>query len=66
MEGDAAYFTRRANEERESAMKAAHPNARRAHLTMAGRYSDLAHSMIAEEQSWGLHHGYHVEGTLSA
>jgi hypothetical protein len=42
MEGDAAYFGRRAQEERVAAMKAAHPAARRAHLDMARRYSDLA------------------------
>lgn len=42
MEGDLAYFRRRANEERLAAMKAACPEARRSHLELAERYGDLA------------------------
>ena len=42
METDFAYFDRRAREEREAAMKAPHPEARKAHLEMAGRYDELA------------------------
>lgn len=42
MEGDAAYFDRRAREERTAALKALHPEARKAHLEMAGRYDELA------------------------
>jgi hypothetical protein len=42
MESDAAFFTRRAREERFAATKAEHPKARKAHLEMAARYADLA------------------------
>lgn len=42
MESDAAFFTRRAREERFAATKAEHPNARKVHLEMAARYADLA------------------------
>jgi hypothetical protein len=42
MESDAAFFTRRAREERFAATKAEHPRARKAHLEMAARYADLA------------------------
>ena len=54
MEGDAAYFDRRASQEREAAMKAAHPKARQAHLDLAARYDDLAHSITAREKYLGL------------
>lgn len=39
---DAEYFRRRAGEEREAAMMAPHPMARRAHIELAGRYEELA------------------------
>ena len=42
MESDFIYFSRRAQEEREAAMRNAHPSARRAHLEMATRYDELA------------------------
>ena len=45
MESDAAFFTRRAREERFAATKAEHPKARRAHLEMAARYADLARAI---------------------
>ena len=45
MESDAAFFTRRAREERLAATRADHPQARKAHLQMAARYSDLAHAI---------------------
>lgn len=48
MEGDAIYLNRRASEERIAAMKAAHPNARRAHLEMARRYEELANAIAAQ------------------
>lgn len=54
MEGDAIYFGRRASQEREAALKAAHPKARQAHLDLAARYEDLAHSIIAREKHLGL------------
>lgn len=42
MDGDSNYFTRRANEERTAATKAAHPKARSAHLKMAEGYDRQA------------------------
>ena len=42
MEGDKIYFGRRANEEREAALKSSDPNARRSHLEMARRYQEQA------------------------
>jgi hypothetical protein len=54
MEGDAAYFARRALQEREAALKAAHPTARQAHLQLAARYDDLAHSITARDKHVGV------------
>jgi hypothetical protein len=51
MKGDANYFSRRANEERVAAMKAAHPSARRSHLEMAERYAELASAISAYQLS---------------
>ena len=42
MEGDHAYFCRRAQEERQAAMKAPHPAAREAHIELAERYNEMA------------------------
>jgi hypothetical protein len=56
MEGDALYFSRRAQEEREAAMKAAHPSAREAHLDMAGRYDDLAGALAAHHSRFQEQH----------
>ncbi|HUP67954.1 MAG TPA: hypothetical protein VM145_07065 [Sphingomicrobium sp.] len=47
MEKDFIYFNRRAQEEREAAMKAIHPQARRAHLQLANRYMNLANKIEA-------------------
>jgi hypothetical protein len=44
MQSDPNYFSRRANEERVAAMKAAHPGARQAHLKLASRYEKLANA----------------------
>ena len=52
MTGDVAYLIRRASEEREAAMRAAHPNARQAHLQLAGRYREMADAITAREQHW--------------
>ena len=49
MEGDGIYFGRRAGEERSAAMKARHPQARKAHLEMADRYADLATAIASRE-----------------
>jgi hypothetical protein len=54
MEGDFTYFNRRAQEEREAAMKAPHPTARQAHLDMADRYDEFASAIASREQSLGL------------
>jgi len=56
MESDTLYFSRRAHEEREAAIKAAHPSARQAHLDMAGRYDDLARAMSAHDERFQQHH----------
>jgi hypothetical protein len=50
MEGDAAYFSRRAQEERRAAMKAPHPHAREAHLELAERYRQLAVAIDANDR----------------
>ena len=42
MDRDSDYFSRRAAEEREAAMKAPHPTARQAHVELAQRYDELA------------------------
>ena len=50
MDGDHIYFSRRANEEREAAMKAPHPVARQAHLDMAERYKELATAIASHQR----------------
>jgi hypothetical protein len=47
LEADFNYFRRRAQEEREAAMKAPHPLARRAHREMAERYDELSDAIAA-------------------
>jgi hypothetical protein len=47
MEADLNYFRRRAQEEREAAMRAPHPAARQSHIELAERYDELAKA-IAE------------------
>ena len=42
MDEDRIYFRRRANEEREAALKCSDPNARRSHLELAKRYQEQA------------------------
>jgi hypothetical protein len=53
MEGDAIYFVRRSKEERVAAMKAGHPDARRAHLKMAERYDELASAITSSDRALG-------------
>ena len=50
MEGDAAYFSRRASEERLAADNAASSSAREAHLQMAERYHELAAAISSPAQ----------------
>jgi len=50
MEPDFAYFSRRAKEEREAAMKAPHPGARQAHIEMADRYNEFASAIAAHHE----------------
>ena len=50
MEGDAAYFSRRANEERLAATNAASSTAREAHMEMAERYDQLAAAISSPAQ----------------
>jgi len=54
MEGDVEYLRRRAQQEREAGMKAAHPKAREAHLQMAKRFEDFAVAAIARDKHLGL------------
>jgi hypothetical protein len=54
MEGDAAYFGRRAREEYAAAMRATHPNVRQTHVELAKRYSILAHAIEGHEIAWGI------------
>jgi hypothetical protein len=49
MKADFNYFRRRAQEEREAAMKASHPLARRAHRDMADRYAELSDAIAAHQ-----------------
>ena len=57
MKGDAAYFSRRAAQEREAAMRAALPSARQAHLELAARYDDLSSAITEREMHLGLDPG---------
>lgn len=54
MEGDVAYLCRRAQQEREAAMKAAHPKAREAHLEMAARFDDFAQAAMRRDHRLDL------------
>ena len=49
MEGDAVYFSRRAQAERDAASKAANDSARNIHLEMAERYDELASALAGRE-----------------
>ena len=55
MERDAAYFSRRAQEERDAARKAGNETARNIHLEMAQRYDELASTVGPRDshQAWG-------------
>lgn len=54
MEGDVAYFSRRAAEEREAALQAADPRVRQSHLELAVRYQDFATAVQARDRFLGL------------
>ena len=54
MESDAAYFRRRASEERARALGFKAGPARKAHLEMAQRYDDLVEAMTARDYRLGL------------
>jgi hypothetical protein len=45
----------RAGEEKEAAMNATHPNARRCHMELANAYERRAHDLSAGELCDGLH-----------
>ena len=53
MEADFTYFRRRAQEEREAAIKAPHPAARHAHIEMAERYDEFANAIAAHHEMLG-------------
>lgn len=55
MECDTLYFQRRARQERAAATKAPHPNARKAHLTMAVRFEELSGALDEDEEQWTPH-----------
>jgi hypothetical protein len=48
MTSEDEYFRRRAQEEREAAMKAEHPKARRSHMNLADAYEMRARNVAAE------------------
>ena len=66
MAGDVAYLIRRASEEREAAMRAAHPKARQSHLQLAARYQEMADAITARERSLGLNGNDDSLGPLTA
>ena len=45
---DFEYFRRRAQQEREAAMKAVNPGARQAHLGLADAYESRVRTLVAE------------------
>lgn len=53
MESDSVYFVRRARQEREAARHAIHPDARQAHLALAGRFEKLSEAIAATERQAG-------------
>ena len=54
MDGDTAYFRRRASDGRAAAMKAAHRRARDAHFELVSRYDELANAIEGRERHLGL------------
>ena len=50
MESDLAYFSHRAEEELRAAGDARNSEARRAHMQLASRYTDLAQGIMAHER----------------
>lgn len=55
MEGDAAYYSRRAREERAASLSATHPNARQAHRTMADAYDLRLSEMAFDDRRSAIH-----------
>jgi hypothetical protein len=58
LEGDAAYFRRRAAEERSVALTTQDDRVRQVHLDMAQRYEDLGRAILMFER----HTGHELEG----
>lgn len=54
MEGDVEYLRRRAQQEREVALKAAHPKAREVHIELAERFEEFAQAAIDRDYRLGL------------
>lgn len=57
MVNDLSYFQRRAAQERATALGAAHPRARQAHLVLAHEYENLIRGLVANErklETYGL------------
>jgi hypothetical protein len=55
MSNDAAYFAVRAQQEREAALHAAHPNARQCHTEMADAYEHRVRLLLAAEARAEIH-----------
>jgi|KBSMisStandDraft_5_1062788.scaffolds.fasta_scaffold09459_4 hypothetical protein len=51
MENDRVYYSRRATEEREAALKAVHPKVRQAHLELAKSYDERLAKMASSASS---------------
>jgi hypothetical protein len=54
MERDAEYLRRRADQERDLATKAAHPQARAAHLELASRFDEFAAAVVKRDRHLGI------------
>lgn len=54
MTTDGEYFSRRAKDEREAAMRAAHPKARQTHIDLASAYEGQLRALGATEGRLGI------------
>lgn len=54
MDGDLAYFRRRASEERTAALQSRHPEGQRRHAELAERYEDLVRAIAGKEVRTGI------------
>lgn len=54
MEGDVEYLLRRAQQERDGALTAAHPKAREIHIELAQRFEEFARAAVERDYRLGL------------